>query len=61
MREDGQIGSVKKAMEILRQISDAEDGVISLKELAERAGVPKSTCVHILTGIRCAMVDMCSG
>lgn len=48
MREDGQIGSVKKAMEILRQISDAEDGVIGLKELAERAGVPKSTCVHIL-------------
>ena len=48
MREDGQIGAVKKAMDMLRVISDAPNGEIGLKKLSEATGIPKTTCIHIL-------------
>lgn len=47
MREDGQIASVRKALTLLRTISEAEKS-ISLQMLAEKTGIPKSTCVHLL-------------
>ena len=48
MRDDGQIGSVKKAMDMLKIISNAPNGEINLKELSELMGIPKTTCFHIL-------------
>lgn len=48
MRDDGQISSVRKAMDILKCISDAPNGEINLKQLSERLGIPKPTCFHIL-------------
>lgn len=42
------INSVKKAMDILKFISDNPRGGISLKKISEETGINKSTCVHIL-------------
>lgn len=42
------INSVKKAMDILKLISDNPQKGISLKKITEETGINKSTCVHIL-------------
>lgn len=42
------IKSVKKAMDILTILSDSAEQPITLGELAERTGLNKSTCAHIV-------------
>lgn len=42
------IKSVKKAMDILTILSDTAENPISLQQLAERTGLNKSTCAHIV-------------
>ena len=42
------IKSVKKAMDILSILSDSAETPIPLQELAERTGMNKSTCAHIV-------------
>lgn len=42
------IMSVKKAMDILTILSGAHEVPVTLSELAEKAGINKSTCAHIV-------------
>lgn len=42
------IQSVKKAMDILTVLSENSDEPIMLSELAEKTGLNKSTCAHIV-------------
>ena len=42
------IKSVKKAMDILTVLSDHAEETLSLAEIAERTGLNKSTCAHIV-------------
>ena len=42
------IKSVKKAMDILTILSANAEEPITLSELAEKTGMNKSTCVHIV-------------
>lgn len=42
------IKSVKKAMCILRLLSDNEPNATTLNDISEKTGIPKPTCVHML-------------
>ena len=42
------IKSVQKAIQILQILSDGQNEPVPLSEIAERAGLNKSTCAHLL-------------